>query len=86
MTLKLDDLETFRKHRIEISESLKSKFVRREKEIDDICALFNQHNLVVLTVNAGIGKSRLAVAAIEKYFCDNKEVNVLCQIINNKII
>ena len=78
MALMLDDLETFRKHRNEISESLISKFVGREKEIDDICALLSRHNLVVLTGNAGIGKSRLAIAAIEKYVCVNKEVSVLC--------
>ena len=77
MALMLDDLETFRKHRNEIYESLISKFGGREKEIDDICALLSRHNLVVLTGNAGIGKSRLAVAAIEKYVCVNKEAKVI---------
>lgn len=76
MALMLDDLETFRKHRNEIYESLISKFGGREKEID-IRVLLSRHNLVVLTKNAGIGKSRLAVAAIEKYVCVNKEAKVI---------
>lgn len=37
MGLKLDNLETFKKHRNEISESLITKLVGREKEIDGCC-------------------------------------------------
>ena len=67
MSFKLDDLEKFKKHRIEISESLSTKFVGREKDIDDICNLLSEKDFVAITGPAGIGKSRLAVAAIERY-------------------
>lgn len=78
MSLKLDDLDTFKQHRNEISESLTNKLIGRKKEIDNICDLLNQNNFVALTGPAGIGKSRLAVAAIEKYSSVNKDVIVLC--------
>ncbi len=78
MSLKLDDLEEFKKHRVQISESLSNEFVGREKEIDDICSLLNQKDFVAITGPAGIGKSRLAVAAIEKYSLENDGIDVLC--------
>ncbi len=78
MSFKLDDLEKFKKHRIEISESLSTKFIGREKEIDDICNLLSDKDFVAIFGPAGIGKSRLAVAAIEKYSLENKEISVLC--------
>ena len=68
MSLKLDDLETFKKHRNEISESLINKFVGREKDIDNICDLLVRNDFIAITGPAGIGKSRLAVAAIEIFF------------------
>ena len=40
MSLKLDNLDTFKKHRNEVSESLTNKFIGREKEINDICNFF----------------------------------------------
>lgn len=78
MSFKLDDLEKFKKHRIEISESLSTKFIGREKEIDDVCNLLSKKDFVAITGPAGIGKSRLAVATIEKYSLENKEISVLC--------
>ncbi len=78
MSIKLDDLETFKKHRNKISESLTSEFVGRQKEINDICNLLSQKDFVAITGSAGIGKSRLAVAAIEKYVSENKNITVLC--------
>lgn len=78
MSLKLDNLETFKKHRNEISESLNNVIVGREKEINDICNLLGKNNFVAITGHAGIGKSRVAVAVIEKYCSENKGVNVIC--------
>lgn len=78
MSLKFDDLETFKKHRNEISESLSNRFVGRVCEIDVICNLLLKKDFVVITGSAGIGKSRLAVAAIEKYIAENKNYTVLC--------
>lgn len=78
MSFELDNLEKFKKHRIEISESLSTKFIGREKEIDDICNVLNEKDFVAITGPAGIGKSRLAVEAIEKYSLENKEISVLC--------
>ena len=78
MSFKLDDLEKFKKHRIEISESLSTKFIGREKDIDDICNLLSEKDFVAITGPAGIGKSRLAVAAIERYSLENEEISVLC--------
>ena len=78
MSLKLSDLETFKKHRNDISESLTSIIVGRDKEINDIYNLLNQKDLIVISGPAGIGKSRLAVASIEKFFSENQDVTVLC--------
>lgn len=78
MSFELDNLEKFKKHRIEISESLSTKLIGREKDIDDICNLLRQKDFVAITGPAGIGKSRLAVAAIEKYSFEIKEINILC--------
>lgn len=78
MSLKLDNLDTFKKHRNEVSESLTNEFIGREKEINDICNFLNENNFIALTGSAGVGKSRLAVAAIEKYSSQNKDINVLC--------
>ena len=78
MSLKLDNLETFKKHRNKISESLTSELVGREKERNEICNLLSNKNFIAITGPAGIGKSRLAVAAIEKYISVNDDIEVLC--------
>ncbi len=78
MSLKLDELDAFKKHRNVISESLTTKIVGREREIDDICDLLFEKNFVAITGHAGIGKSRLAVAAIERYSSKRQKVKVLC--------
>lgn len=78
MSLKLDELDVFKKHRNVISESLTTKIVGREREIDDICDLLFEKNFVAITGHAGIGKSRLAVAAIERYSSKRQKVKVLC--------
>lgn len=78
MSLKLDNLETFKKHRNKISESLTSELVGREKERNEICNLLSSKNFIAITGPAGIGKSRLAVAAIEKYISINDDIEVLC--------
>lgn len=75
---KLDDLNTFKNHRNEISESLKTKFIGRDKEINEICDLLSNKNFIVITGSAGIGKSRLAIAAIERYISVNNDINVFC--------
>lgn len=78
MSFKLDDLETFKTHRNKVSESLTSKFIGREREIAKLCDLLSRHDFVAVTGPAGIGKSRLTVAAIEKYVSEHKNVIVLC--------
>ncbi len=55
-----------------------NKFVGREKDIDNICDLLVRNDFIAITGPAGIGKSRLAVATIEKYSLENKEISVLC--------
>ena len=74
----LDSLLEFKKHRNEISESLTNDFVGREKEINDICNILSEKGFIAITGQAGIGKSRLAVAAMERYVSINKNVRVLC--------
>ncbi len=78
MSFKLDDLETFKIHRNKVSESLTNKFVGREKETSELCDLLSSYDFIAITGSAGIGKSCLAVATIEKYVLEHKNVTVLC--------
>ena len=78
MSLKLDGLEMFKKHRNKISESLDNKFIGREKETNAILDLLSKVDFVAITGPAGVGKSRLAVAVIERYAFANHDVKVLC--------
>ena len=74
----LDDLETFKTHRNKVSESLSSLIVGREKEIYELLDLLNKEDYIVISGASGVGKSRLAIALIEKYILMNKDVRVLC--------
>ena len=78
MALGLDDLETFKTHRNKVSESLSSLIVGREKEIYELLDLLNKEDYIVISGASGVGKSRLAIALIEKYILMNKDVRVLC--------
>lgn len=67
MSLKVDDLSTFKLHRNNVSESLSTEIIGREKDIEELCLRIRDNNYVAIVGAAGIGKSRLGIAAIEEY-------------------
>lgn len=78
MLLTIDDLDTLKKHRHEASESLLTYIVGRDEEIEEISSKIDDVDCMAITGPAGVGKSRLAVAAIEKYCSEHTDVEVLC--------
>ncbi len=74
----VDDLNNFKKHRNGISESLTTTLVGRDKEVSELCNEIRQCDLLVITGPSGVGKSRLAVAAIEHYCLSAAGTIVLC--------
>ena len=78
MPNKVDDLETFKKHRNSISESLETTLVGRDKEVKEILNLISNNDFLVISGPSGIGKSRLAVAAMEEYQNQTKNCKILC--------
>lgn len=78
MSLKIDDLEIFKKHRHIVSESLSTDIVGRDCEIEEISSKIESVDCLAITGPAGVGKSRLAVAAIERYCANHCDFEVLC--------
>lgn len=78
MLLSLDDLNTFKKHKNNISELLNTKLVGRDKDVKDIYEILNKYDYLVLTGPAGVGKTRLAIAVMEKYISKKPETKILC--------
>lgn len=78
MSLQIDDLETFKQHRNRIGESLNTNAIGREQEIDYLCKRLEKEEFIAIMGSAGVGKSRLAVASIEKYCASHKQTKVLC--------
>jgi len=78
MSLKVDDLNTFKLHRNNVSESLCTEIIGREKDIEELCLQIRDNNYVAIVGAAGIGKSRLAIASIEKFLKVNCDFKVLC--------
>ncbi len=78
MSLKVDDLNGFKKHRNSVSESLTTELVGREKETADLCEEIRRNNYLVVTGSSGVGKSRLAVEAIERFCLSEEGTTVLC--------
>lgn len=78
MSLKIEDLETFKRHRYAVSESLSTDIVGRDREIEEISSKIDSVYCLTITGPAGVGKSRLAVAAIEHYCANHTDFEVLC--------
>lgn len=78
MSLGLVDLNNFKNYRNNITESLNNKLIGRDSELNCILRLLSKNDYVALSGPAGIGKSRLAVAAIEKYVGNNENIIPLC--------
>ena len=78
MSLGIDDLNTFIKRRNVVEESLETKIIGRDREIKEICKILGETNYVVLVGPSGVGKSRLAVEAIEEFYRFNTNYNILC--------
>lgn len=78
MSLQIDDLETFKQHRNRIGESLNTNVIGRDQEIDYLCKRLEKEKFVAIIGSAGVGKSRLTVASIEKYCASHKQTKTLC--------
>lgn len=78
MSLKIDSLEIFKKHRNEASESLFTNIIGRDAEIEELSSKIDNGDYLAITGHAGVGKSRLAVGAIEYYCLKHPDFEVLC--------
>ncbi len=78
MSLGLVDLNDFKNYRNNITDSLNNKLIGRDSELNCILQLLSKNDYVALSGPVGIGKSRLAVAAIEKYVENNENIIPLC--------
>lgn len=56
-----------------ISTPLDNTFVGREHEIDHLVGLLAIENLIILSGNPGVGKSKLAIEAVSRFEKDNPE-------------
>jgi hypothetical protein len=77
----LDNLNDFKLHRNNISESLTTTLIGRDIEIEEMCQLLNKYDYIAITGPSGVGKTRFAVAVIEKYVELNFNIIPLC--VNN---
>lgn len=65
-----------------IATPLDNKFLHREPELNSIIEALDLNNLLILTGQPGVGKTRLALEAIEKYLIDRPDFNAYA--ISNK--
>lgn len=59
MSLKIEDLETFKRHRYAVSESLSTDIVGRDREIEEISSKIDSVYCLTITGPAGVGKADL---------------------------
>lgn len=84
-TQQILDLDDFIKLHDEnkMSAPLKTPFICREEEKEQILDLLNNENVVILTGKAGVGKTRLGIE-VAKTFTNENDYNLLC-VRNNKL-
>lgn len=61
-----------------IAAPLDNKFLHREQELKDLIELIYDNDFIIITGAPGVGKTKLALEAINNYIEDNKSYNAFC--------
>ncbi|WP_420553279.1 hypothetical protein [Tenacibaculum aiptasiae] len=61
-----------------IATPLDNKFLHREIELKELLNAIDNHDFIILTGAPGVGKTKLAIEAIDYYLTNNKIYNAYC--------
>lgn len=61
-----------------IATPLNNTFLHREKELEEIKQLVSQNDFLIITGTAGVGKTKIAIEAMNAFFAENLSYNAFC--------
>ncbi len=71
-------VEEYNKASKGIATPLNNTFLHRKEELEDIKQIIKQNDFLIITGVAGVGKTKIAIEAINSFLADNISYNAFC--------